>query len=618
VQRIWTCFLVALQSAVIQYTNKQLRWSGERNFGLKKDRRARRSGDEPSLGGDRREWSEVTGQEARLGGEFALLHLVEMLQHEDREVRLRATFKLAELGDERAVDNLLDLLLDEDTSTRMQSRASLALGRIGDERAVDVLLSQLYRLHSYRYGWWELATSTLEALLLIGGEQAADGILTFVLRAQPGSSLGAAAAETLGEIGDEQTMMRLIIALETDTIRVRSFAARTLGAIGDDQTVNFLINAGLNDEAEEVRWQAGLALARMGTPAGRAAFRTWQQHHRRDPNSLVARIYWARTEGDWATIQALATADAPDSINLPAYLDTMVHHELISILIVDDDDEFRLNLRRLLSLEPDCRVVSSATHGVEGVFLATMLRPDVMLIGTHMPGMDGIEAASEIAEAVPTAGVILMSRGHDVSSYRAAALAGAKDFLSWPPSSDEVFFSIRRAARLMREAGDARLRTLREQMAARETTNEEETISVLMVDGQDETRDALKRLLALEPDFRLVGETGDSLDGIALARKYLPDIVMVGASHLDVDGRDMVHEMVEAVPIAAVIVVMLDEWVYHRDAVSTPRQAVRAGARSLIVLPLEEEVDDLYDTLRTAHERHRHVISAHLSPPAEA
>jgi pilus assembly protein CpaE len=118
--------------------------------------------------------------------------------------------------------------------------------------------------------------------------------------------------------------------------------------------------------------------------------------------------------------------------------------EKIRILIVDDIPETRENLKKLLYFESDIEVVGAATNGEEGIELAKQYRPHVVLMDINMPGMDGITASEAITQEVPFAQVIMMSVQSEADYLRRAMLAGARDFLTKPFTSDELISTIRR------------------------------------------------------------------------------------------------------------------------------------------------------------------------------
>jgi pilus assembly protein CpaE len=123
----------------------------------------------------------------------------------------------------------------------------------------------------------------------------------------------------------------------------------------------------------------------------------------------------------------------------------------IRVLIVDDIPETRDHLTKLLGFESDIDVVGSAASGAEAISLATSLTPDVVLMDINMPDMDGITATEQLGRAVPTASVVMMSVQGEADYLRRSMLAGAREFLVKPFSSDELTASIRQVHNRERE-----------------------------------------------------------------------------------------------------------------------------------------------------------------------
>ncbi len=115
----------------------------------------------------------------------------------------------------------------------------------------------------------------------------------------------------------------------------------------------------------------------------------------------------------------------------------------IRVLIVDDIPETRDHLTKLLGFESDIEVVGSAASGSESLSMAGELLPDVVLMDINMPDMDGIAATEKLSSEVPTASVVMMSVQGEADYLRRSMLAGAREFLVKPFSSDELTASIR-------------------------------------------------------------------------------------------------------------------------------------------------------------------------------
>jgi pilus assembly protein CpaE len=115
----------------------------------------------------------------------------------------------------------------------------------------------------------------------------------------------------------------------------------------------------------------------------------------------------------------------------------------IRVLIVDDIPETRDHLTKLLGFESDIEVVGSASSGAQAIELASTLSPDVVLMDINMPDMDGIATTEQLARTAPTAAVVMMSVQGEADYLRRSMLAGAREFLVKPFSSDELTASIR-------------------------------------------------------------------------------------------------------------------------------------------------------------------------------
>ena len=115
----------------------------------------------------------------------------------------------------------------------------------------------------------------------------------------------------------------------------------------------------------------------------------------------------------------------------------------IRVLIVDDIPETRDHLTKLLGFESDIDVVGAAGSGEEALRVAVELNPDIVLMDINMPDMDGITTTERLASAAPAAAVVMMSVQGEADYLRRSMLAGAREFLVKPFSSDELTSAIR-------------------------------------------------------------------------------------------------------------------------------------------------------------------------------
>ena len=118
---------------------------------------------------------------------------------------------------------------------------------------------------------------------------------------------------------------------------------------------------------------------------------------------------------------------------------------MIRIFLVDDHTLFRRGLKALLAGEQSFAVVGEAGDVGEALRRVAELRPDIVLLDNHMPGVTGIDAIPAIREAAPTARVILLTVSEDEEDLARALTAGAAGYLLKTVDSEVLVDSIRRA-----------------------------------------------------------------------------------------------------------------------------------------------------------------------------
>src|SRR5437879_2083869 len=113
------------------------------------------------------------------------------------------------------------------------------------------------------------------------------------------------------------------------------------------------------------------------------------------------------------------------------------------LLIVDDNNEYRKLLRRIVEEQRDLMLVAEAADGEEGVRLAQQLKPDVILMDIDMPGINGLQATRRIKESLAGATVFLLSAWDSEAYGERAAECGADAYLPKTTSISEILTVIR-------------------------------------------------------------------------------------------------------------------------------------------------------------------------------
>lgn len=122
-------------------------------------------------------------------------------------------------------------------------------------------------------------------------------------------------------------------------------------------------------------------------------------------------------------------------------------NEKIRVLIVDDHTLFRSGIKSLLQRHDDFDVVDEAGDGLEGIKRAKSLRPDVVLLDLHMPGISGREAVRLIVEEVPGVNVLMLTVSEDAEDLLETLRAGASGYLLKNIETETLIDAVRRTAR---------------------------------------------------------------------------------------------------------------------------------------------------------------------------
>jgi two-component system response regulator DesR len=117
----------------------------------------------------------------------------------------------------------------------------------------------------------------------------------------------------------------------------------------------------------------------------------------------------------------------------------------VRVLLAEDQAMVRGALAALLSLEKDVEIVAEVSRGDEVIPAALNVLPDVALLDIEMPGGDGLAAAGELRERLPSCRVIILTTFGRTGYLRRAMESGAVGFLLKDAPASELATAIRRA-----------------------------------------------------------------------------------------------------------------------------------------------------------------------------
>jgi|SRR5215472_8851661 len=97
------------------------------------------------------------------------------------------------------------------------------------------------------------------------------------------------------------------------------------------------------------------------------------------------------------------------------------------ILLVDDFKPFRTFVTSLLG---NGYAFYEASDGVETIAKAQELQPDLILLDTHLPKLNGLEVARRLRELVPSSRIVFFTLENDVEVVQEALNLGAWGYVA--------------------------------------------------------------------------------------------------------------------------------------------------------------------------------------------
>lgn len=102
-------------------------------------------------------------------------------------------------------------------------------------------------------------------------------------------------------------------------------------------------------------------------------------------------------------------------------------------------------------------------------------------------------------------------------------------------------------------------------------------IRILLIDDHTLFRSGVRLLLQRQPDFEIVAEAADGVEGIKRAKACQPDVILLDLNMPGLSGLETLRLLVQDVPDASVLILTVSE---EADELS---QALRDGARGFLI-----------------------------------
>jgi len=129
--------------------------------------------------------------------------------------------------------------------------------------------------------------------------------------------------------------------------------------------------------------------------------------------------------------------------------------------------------------------------------------------------------------------------------------------------------------------------------------------TIVLADDHHVVRQGLKALLEAEPDFRVVGETGDGLEVVPLVERLQPDVLLLDLMMPSLNGLEVTRQVSWRSPQTRIVILSM-----HANEAYV-LEALRAGAAAYVLK--ESTADELVRAIREATAGRRY-----LSPPLSA
>ena len=114
----------------------------------------------------------------------------------------------------------------------------------------------------------------------------------------------------------------------------------------------------------------------------------------------------------------------------------------VRVLIVDDHEPWRQWVNLELASQQHLRVVGEVSDGLEAVRKACELKPDIILLDVGLPNLNGVEAASRIAQSTPASRIVFVTAINDQDIVKSALSKGGKGYVLKEDAKTELLAAI--------------------------------------------------------------------------------------------------------------------------------------------------------------------------------
>jgi DNA-binding NarL/FixJ family response regulator len=119
----------------------------------------------------------------------------------------------------------------------------------------------------------------------------------------------------------------------------------------------------------------------------------------------------------------------------------------ITVSIVEDNDQLRATLARVLSRAEGFRCLSQYPNAEDALIGLPKDSPDVVLMDINLPGMNGVECVRQLKLVAPQISIVMLTVYEDTENIFAALAAGSAGYLLKRTKTPELLEAIREVHR---------------------------------------------------------------------------------------------------------------------------------------------------------------------------
>lgn len=124
----------------------------------------------------------------------------------------------------------------------------------------------------------------------------------------------------------------------------------------------------------------------------------------------------------------------------------MSNHHTLKILLVEDDELFRLGLRVRLEREPGLEIVAEAEDGETAIEMVNGHLLDIVVLDVGLPGLGGVEACRQIKQLAPNLPVLVLTSHTQKSLINRMIEVGAQGYCLKGVPSQTLILAIQSVA----------------------------------------------------------------------------------------------------------------------------------------------------------------------------